>query len=74
MSIGSSVGKFEVKEGAGRRCCKWECSVKIMVCLNGMGLRYELDSFDSIKANSHIPCRSHAAPTPFPCHAVPLRV
>jgi hypothetical protein len=32
----SSVGKFEVKEVAGRRCCKWECSVKIMVCLNGM--------------------------------------
>jgi hypothetical protein len=27
-----------------------------------------------IKANSHIPCRSHAVPMMFPCHAVPLRV
>jgi hypothetical protein len=27
-----------------------------------------------IKANSHIPCVSHAAPILFPCHAVPLRV
>jgi hypothetical protein len=26
------------------------------------------------KANSHIPCRAHTAPLPFPCHAVPLRV
>ena len=28
----------------------------------------------SVKADSHIACRSHAAPMPFPCHAVPLRV
>jgi hypothetical protein len=28
----------------------------------------------SLKANSHIPCRYHAAPMPFPCPAVPLRV
>jgi hypothetical protein len=28
----------------------------------------------TIKANSHIPCRSHVAPMPFPCHAVPLMV
>ena len=28
----------------------------------------------TIKADSHIACRSHAAPMPFPCHAVPLRV
>jgi hypothetical protein len=28
----------------------------------------------TLKANSHKPCRSHAAPMPFPCHAVPLRV
>ena len=27
-----------------------------------------------VKADSHIACRSHAAPMPFPCHAVPLRV
>jgi hypothetical protein len=27
-----------------------------------------------LKANSHIPCRSHAAPVPFPCHAVSLEV
>jgi hypothetical protein len=28
----------------------------------------------TIKANSHIPCRSHAVPMPFPCraHAVSL--
>jgi hypothetical protein len=26
------------------------------------------------KADSHIACRSHAAPMSFPCHAVPLRV
>ena len=29
---------------------------------------------ETIKANSHIACRAHAAPMPFPCHAVPLRV
>src|SRR5215468_6354783 len=27
-----------------------------------------------LKANSHIPCRSHAVPMPFSCHAMPLRV
>jgi hypothetical protein len=27
-----------------------------------------------VKADTHITCRSHAAPMPFPCHAVPLRV
>jgi hypothetical protein len=27
-----------------------------------------------LKADSHIACRSHAAPMPFPCHAVLLRV
>ena len=27
-----------------------------------------------LKADSHIAHRSHAAPLPFPCHAVPLRV
>jgi hypothetical protein len=26
------------------------------------------------KANSHIPFRSHAAPMPFPYHAVPLMI
>ena len=26
------------------------------------------------KADSHIACHSHAAPMPFPCHAMPLRV
>ena len=24
----------------------------------------------TVQANSHIACRSHAAPMPFPCHAV----
>jgi hypothetical protein len=27
----------------------------------------------SVKVNSHIQCRSHVAPMPFPCHAVPLK-
>jgi hypothetical protein len=27
-----------------------------------------------LKADSHIECRAHTAPMPFPCHAVPLRV
>ena len=27
-----------------------------------------------LKADSPIACRAHAAPMPFPCHAVPLRV
>jgi hypothetical protein len=29
---------------------------------------------DRLKANSHIPCCSLAAPMPFPCCAMPLRV
>jgi hypothetical protein len=28
----------------------------------------------SVKADSHIACRTHAAPIPFPCHAVALRI
>jgi len=32
-------------------------------CLNG-----------PLKADSHIACRAHVAPMPFPCHAVLLRV
>ena len=28
----------------------------------------------TVKADSHIACRFHAAPAPFPCHAMPLRV
>ena len=28
----------------------------------------------TVKADSHIACLSHAAPMPFPCHAVPLKV
>ena len=34
----------------------------------------ELSCLGSIKADSHIACRAHAAPKPFPCHTVPLRV
>ena len=26
----------------------------------------------TFKADSHIPCHAHAAPMPFPCHAVPI--
>jgi len=29
---------------------------------------------DRVKPDSHIACRAHAAPMPFPCHAVPLWV
>ena len=32
------------------------------------------DQLWTLKADSHITCRAHAAPMPFPCHAVPLRV
>jgi hypothetical protein len=28
--------------------------------------------FVLVESNSHIPSRSHVAPIPFPCHAVPL--
>jgi len=28
----------------------------------------------TLKADSHIACRAHAAPIPFSCHAVPLSV
>jgi hypothetical protein len=28
----------------------------------------------NIKADLNIACHAHAAPMPFPCHAVPLRV
>ena len=38
-----------------------------------MDLRKSL-SGRHLKADSHIACRSHAAPMPFLCHAVPLRV
>ena len=31
-------------------------------------------SLCSLKADSHIACRSHAALMPFPCHVVPLRI
>ena len=30
--------------------------------------------YGRINADSHIACRSHVAPMPFPCHVVPLRV
>ena len=29
---------------------------------------------DPVKTDSHIASRAHAAPMPFPCHSVPLRV
>ena len=35
---------------------------------------YVLHTTCSLKADSHIACRSHAAHMPFPCHVVPLRV
>jgi len=30
--------------------------------------------YDTLKADSHIACRAHAASMTFPCHAVQLRV
>ena len=38
------------------------------------GLLYEDLCITTLKAVSHIEFRSHAAPMPFPCHAVSLRV
>ena len=29
-------------------------------------------AFTAIKADSHIACRAHVTPMPFPCHAMPL--
>jgi hypothetical protein len=34
----------------------------------------KISEISVIKANSHIPCSSHAVPMLFPCHAVPVRV
>jgi len=31
-------------------------------------------SLGTLMADSHIACRAHAVPMPFPCRAVPLRV
>jgi hypothetical protein len=36
----------------------------------GMG-QYVRPNADQVKADSHIACRDHAVPMPFPCHAVP---
>jgi len=35
---------------------------------------YQIEISGTLKADSHIACRAHAAPMPFPCHAVQLRV
>ena len=32
-----------------------------------------IDFIGKLKADSHIACRAHVAPMPFPCHAVSLR-
>jgi len=41
-----------------------------------LGKYFMEQSFHAVylKTDSHIACRAHAAPMPFPCHAVPLRV
>jgi len=45
-----------------------------VICILKPGNDLALPSFyRPIKADSHIACRSHAAPMQFPCHAVPLR-
>jgi hypothetical protein len=65
---------------------KWSYAFTALLCLDGI----DRDNFaflcihvrnlkakglnGQIKANSHIPCRSHAAPMPLPCYAVPLKV
>jgi hypothetical protein len=38
------------------------------------GWQIPLAEQTTLKVDSHKACRSHAAPMPFPCHAVPLRV
>ena len=46
-------------------------------CLFGMyrsSVQNDYRTAISIKADSHIACRAHTVPMPFPCHAVPLRV
>ena len=44
-------------------------------CLNLNTIVLDTDNnYRPLKADSHIACRSHAAPMPFPCHALPLRV
>jgi hypothetical protein len=45
---------------------------RLMVLMHSWLIKGLVDS--CLKANSHTPCRSHAAPMSFPCHAVPLRV
>jgi hypothetical protein len=51
----------------------------IKICLRSYGIavmstKICCTSTLFLEANSHITRRSHAAPMPFPCHAVPLRV
>jgi hypothetical protein len=53
--------------------CRYKMAVLCKSVSHGISLLYSpllLCQVQTLKANSHIPCRSHAAPIPFPCHAV----
>ena len=39
-------------------------------CCDGSVLWARRNTVDPLKVDSHIACRAHAAPMPFPCHAV----
>jgi hypothetical protein len=55
--------KFKGRRGGGYT--GWEQRVNTKLSFTGIV---------SLKADSHIARRAHAASMPFPCHAVPLRV
>ena len=46
-------------------------TVRPLVTL-GPGDPRTINTRGTVKADSHIACRAHATPMPFPCHAVPL--
>jgi len=51
------------------------CSVAIQSLLVSKCYMFQMmQTRERIKVHSHIACRAHAAPMPFPCHAMPLRV
>ena len=44
------------------------------VAVSNSGVIKITKAVGTLKADSHIACCAHAAPMPFPCYAVPLRV
>jgi hypothetical protein len=60
--ISASVNRRRYK--TGRRKSPWSLQ----------HYKFRASSLAGVNEISHTPRRSHAAPMPFPCHAVPLRV